>query len=364
MAANPPARVIDAVARVQRALRRAANLPLPADATFFQITNGQIAARVAATVAELEIPDVVRDRSVPVREIAACIDVDLAALQRLLKAAAATDLVTIDHRTGDVRLTKQGQVLRTDHPSSMRNWAILTASPGMVDMWGGLTESVRSGRSPFRDVHGTSLTDWLDEDTERATAFASGMRDVAHASATAIANAYPWPARGTVCDVGGDGVLLAAILDLRPDLSGTVVDGKKALDRARDVLTTAGVAARVAFVDSNIDEDFEVDADVYLLKDVLHTRDDDECRRILGRVEATMNTGSALVIAEVVDRVNEPSPMDPFVDLMMFAQTDGGRQRTVDEWTSLLREVGLTPSERTRPAIVHTVIDAARRARP
>lgn len=157
------------------------------------------------------LPDVLADGPKTGPQIAARINCDEDTTHRLLRGAVGCGLCTMDRRTGAVKLTRTGAVLRSDHPVSLRAWMRYKGMRSTVDAWGGLAASVRSGRSAFELVHGMSVWEWFAAHPDEQRTFASTMRQATAISARAIARVYPWPNDAVVCDVaGGIGTLLSS----------------------------------------------------------------------------------------------------------------------------------------------------------
>jgi hypothetical protein len=113
-------------------------------------------------------------------------------------------------RTGAISLTRTGRLPASDHPRSLREWVLLHGSRMQTYAWTGLAHSVRTGRSAFPAVHGTSLWEWLATHPNDARVFDEAMRRGTTMNADVVAAAYPWPRGGVVCDVGGGvGTLLS-----------------------------------------------------------------------------------------------------------------------------------------------------------
>jgi hypothetical protein len=201
--------------------------------------------------------------------------------------------------------------------------------------------------------------EWFAQHPDEERAFAGGMRWITEELAPAIVAGYDWPRDGVVCDVaGGVGTLLAAILRARPDLRGVLVDGPGVLAEADTRLSSIGLRDRVDLREGNMFERVDAQADVYLLKDVLHDWGDPACAQVLSTVRATMPPGSRLVLVEDLQERNKPSPTASLTDLQMLTQCDDGRQRSADELTRLLEEAGLRPTGVTLtsgPALVEGV---------
>jgi hypothetical protein len=119
-----------------------------------------------------------------------------------------------------------------------------------------------------------------------------------------------------------------------------------------------GLRERVELKEGNIFERVEAQADVYLLKDVLHDWDDARCAQIIATVRATMAPGSRLLLVEDLQERNKPSPTASLTDIQMLTQCDDGRQRSAAELQALLEGAGLRRGSVTRtsgPALVEGI---------
>jgi DNA-binding transcriptional ArsR family regulator len=339
----PPRAAVSGIMATRRALLALADRLLPAHFALFDKTIGLGRTHVLGTLAELRVADVLAERPQTAEELAARLDLHADTLHRVLRAAAVEGLVKLDRR-GRFKLGRLGEPLRSDSPHSLSDWARYLASPATTQAWAGLTESVRTGEAAFPRVHGMSVWQWLAEHPDEERAFAGGMRRITEELAPAIVAGYDWPSGGVVCDVaGGVGTLLAAILRDRPDLRGVLVDGPGVLAEANTWLSSVGLRDRVDLREGNIFEKVDAEADVYLLKDVLHDWGDPACAQILSTVRATMPAGSRLILVEDLQERNKPSPTASLTDLQMLTQCDDGRQRSADELRRLLEGAGLRP---------------------
>jgi hypothetical protein len=85
------------------------------------------------------------------------------------------------------------------------------------------------------------------------------------------------------------------------------------------------------------------------MKSVLHDCSDEECVQILGNARRAMDGSGALLVIEAVLGDPAPTQGDAFSDVNMLVNT-GGRERTGNEWTALLRSGGfnleaITPTQ-------------------
>ena len=149
--------------------------------------------------------------------------------------------------------------------------------------------------------------------------------------------------------------MLAGILGARPELRGILVEASGVLAEADGHLKRAGVRERVDLREGDIFERVDAEADLYLLKDILHDWDDEGSLQILRTVAAAMSPGSKLVLIEQLLERNDTDPIISSVDMHMLAECDGGRQRSAKELGELMRAAGLRPGEVHEAGIVGLV---------
>jgi hypothetical protein len=351
----PPRRLVTAITGVRRAFRACGDALVPPEIRALELLSGVSVTHLVAAFTELGLPDTLAHGPVTTSDLASGLDLDADALDRLLRAAAVYGLCRYDRR-GEVRLTRLGKVLRTDHPVTAAGMARYLSSPAVGAAWAGLADSVRSGESAFPKVHGASVWQWLSVRPERERDFNAAMGMLTTATSAMIVAAYDWPRGAVVCDVGGGpGVQLIALLARRRDLSGVLIESPGMAARAQEAVAVAGLSDRCHCVSADIFVPLATRADVYLLKDVLHAWDDERCAVVLANVAAAMPVGSTVVLAEITERPATPNRSVPLVDLQMLTQSDGGRQRSVARLQELLGAAGLTPVG-TRNASVHTLV--------
>jgi len=344
-----PRAAVRAVLAARAAARRAADRIGPRDLALFELSFGFASSRMLATFAELGVADHL-DRPRTAQDLAGELGVDADALHRVLRGLALGGVVRLDRR-GRFALTRRGRLLREDHPQSIRAWVRYVMLDSTQAAWAGLTDTVRTGAPSFPAVHGRSVWEHFAEHPEEERLFAASMRRVTEFDLPSITGGYPWPDRGTVCDVaGGTGTMLAGILRARPDLDGVLVDAPGVLAEAEQHLARAGVRDRVTLSAGDLFAGMRAEADVYTLKDVLHDWDDERCLTILRTVRAAMPAGSRVVLVETLQDPNVPHPIASLADVQMLTQCDGGRQRSVAELHALLRGAGITPGTVRRTA--------------
>jgi hypothetical protein len=124
--------------------------------------------------------------------------------------------------------------------------------------------------------------------------------------------------------------------------------------------TTAAGALGLAERSSALAGDFFAsvpEADLYLLKSILHDWDDEQAVRILKNCQRAMRPGGRVVVIEMLlEEIGEPG-WAPLSDLNMMVLLTG-RERTLAEYGSLLKEAGLRIAKSTPIRSPMAVIEA------
>ena len=326
--------------RMRQAALRLLDAPLPADAAVWLASTGTMRSWLLGAVCELGVPEALADGPATAADLAGRLDLDADHLHRALRALTLDGFFRLDRR-GRFRLTRKGRALRGDELGS---WLRYLALDSTQRAWAGMADAIRTGEPAFPAVHGRSTWDHFAANPQEEQLFAQTMRRLTQIDLPALVAAPLWPETGTVCDVaGGTGTLLAGVLRARPRLRGVLVEAPGVLGEARGHLDREGVAERVELREGSIFEHVDAQADVYVLKDILHDWDDPRCAQILGVVARAMAPGSRLVLVEQLQERHRPEPVASWVDVHMLAVCDGGRQRSVAELHALLRGAGLEP---------------------
>lgn len=353
--AAPPRGAVRVTLRLRSRLQRMADALVPPEVVAYEQAISFFRTRVAGALVELGVVDAIGADKRSAEELATELGLHADTLHRTLRLAAANGLVEID-RKGRFSLTRTGAAFASSSSPTLAPWVRYLNTDAVQSAWATMPETVRSGEPSFPTVHGASVWDYFAEHPDEERLFANSMRELSALTLAWIVKGYPWPEEGVVADVaGGSGPVLAGVLEARPRLRGMLVEAPGVLDEADGHLRRAGVRERVELLQGNIFEQVEAEADLYVLKDILHDWDDERSLQILRTVAAAMRPGSKLVLIEqTIDR-NEVDAIAASVDIHMLTQCDGGRQRSVPELLELIKSAGLRHGEVHRtggPALI------------
>ena len=303
------------------------------------LVNAGWTTQAIGAAVRLGLPMALAEGARDVDALAAATRTHALSLRRLLEALATLGLVAVDGR-GSWCLVGAGWLLLPEVGGSLAAWAEFCAGASW-DAWRRLDDSVRTGASQRRRQGFAHL----DDDAAAAALFNRAMRDLTAPIAAVFAARIDLGPNARVIDVGGgEGELLAGLLLRHPQATGRVFDLAHAADAATRRFAEGGLTARASFVAGDFFAAVPGNADVYLLKSVLHDWGDNDAVRILRSVAAAMAPSARLFVLERLRPEQAgSSPIDRAIarsDLNMLIAT-GGRERNEVRYRQLLEASGL-----------------------
>jgi len=288
--------------------------------------------------ARLGIADLVEEAPRTADELAHATKAHAPSLRRLLRFLTVLGIFAED-ATGKYRQTPLSDVLRSNHPESIRNTARMYGSPTFWRSWGDLYETVLTGEPAFDRIFGTSHFDYLRAHPDDAAIFNAAMSSGAYLVLSVIPTAYDFSQFRRIVDVGGgQGALLDGILSANPGLLGVLLDLPEVVAGAMR-LREGPNAQRCQIVGRSFFESLPGGADGYLMKAVIHDWNDNDALRILRNCRRAIdNHGKLLLIERVLEPGNELDP-ERAMDLNMLVMLRG-RERTEAEFRALLDDAG------------------------
>lgn len=311
--------------------------------------------QILHTGAELGLFEALDDGPASATDLAADLDLDADGTYRLLRAMEHFGVIegTANEDGGDdedededrlFSLARVGELFLADHPRSVRRELLFNRSPEWIRAMLHMPDVVSEGGPPgFVREFGSGFFEYVQEDPEFGERY-NGLIELAsrdHPDRILDAlDAYDFSRFSEVCDVGGGrGRLLCHLLKANPHLRGTVLELPGVVaEEDRLWASKLGVADRCRYVTGDMFEGVPR-ADAYVLKWILHNFDDEECRRILSTVHESAPPDGRLFVVEAVVPDPETSHFAKRRDVTMMVQV-GGRERTRDEYVSLLNRTG------------------------
>lgn len=319
--------------------QRAAKEGTPPEVAFIQMATGYWVSKAIYVAARLGVADLLAGGPKTVEQLAAEAGAHAPTLRRLLRSLAGVGLFR-ENEEGRYELTPMAEFLRADTPGSQRGFALHVGESPSWMAWDGLLESVRTGVSAFRAVHGEEVFPYYAAHPESNEPFNAAMTELSKVVSAAVVEAYDFSRFPVIADVGGGrGALLAAILRATPEARGLVCDQPEVAAGALATMEAEGLSGRCDFAGIDFFETVPEGADAHVLKWIIHDWDDERALAILRNCRRALADGGRLLLVEsVVPEGNDPS-FSKQMDLQMLVMT-GGRERTAAEYRALLARAG------------------------
>ena len=313
---------------------------LPPAAVMMQMTMGFIVSQAVSVAAKLYLADHLKTGGKTLAELAALTATHEPSLYRLLRALTS---VGVFQKQPDGRYANSplSEVLRSDVPESIRGAAHMICDREHWHAHGNMLQSVKTGETAFDYTFGMPVFPYYAQNPEPARVFDEAMTSFNNPIGKAVAAAYDFSEAETIADIaGGHGLLLATVLSRNPQAKGILFDQPQVIEGAPEVLKTTGVAERVETVSGDFFRAIPVEADIYLMKFIIHDWNDEQSIAILENLAKSAKPGAKVLLVESVVEEDDTVPsMSKVMDLNMLAMT-GGKERTASEYAALFEKAG------------------------
>jgi hypothetical protein len=321
-----------------------------------QMLSGFCVTQITAAVATYSIADHLAKGPATAEQIAKIEGINSSAAFRLLRACASLGLVTCDN-TLTFSATPLLGTLQRNVPGSLHSLAIAWSAPGHWLPWNRFLDAVRTGESQTVPALGAKIWDYYAQKPEEGAAFTQAMHGFTSGIAQEVARVVDTSTAKLAVDIGGaSGTLVHSLLMANSQLHGIILDLPDVVPSATAAAAAAGLAERSKALAGDFFRSVP-EADIYLLKHILHDWNDGEAVRILKGCRKAMRPGGRVIVIEaLLGEIGEPG-FAPFMDLNMMVMLTG-RERTLAEYSALLKDAGLRLSQTTPIRSPMAVIEA------
>jgi hypothetical protein len=296
---------------------------------------GAIQGQALGVAAELGIPDLLRDGPIALRELAAATKSDVTALERLLRLLVQMGVVT-ESSPAEFTCTGLGKFLQADVPSSLRNYARLTNLETVLHVVGRLQQSLHNAESQYMALHGEAFYQALQHLPAEGAIFNGAMQEISEQDIVAMRESHDFSGCRSVVDVGGgQGHLLAALLDDYPDMHGVLLDVPGVVAGAGEILRPYVAGGRCRVIGGDFLQGVPAGGDLYLLKRVLSHCSEAQAHKLLVNIRSVIAPKGSLLVAD-------PDPASLYgasFDVLMLVLLGGGL-RTRDQLKEMFTATG------------------------
>jgi hypothetical protein len=192
---------------------------------------------------------------------------------------------------------------------------------------------------------------YLSKHPDESRIFNAGMAAKAQRDIPAVLEAYEFSAFKSIADIGGGrGHLLHSILRAAPQTTGILFD-------QAHVVAEAPTDPRLQRQPGDFFAGPLPTADAYLLMDILHDWNNADAARILTSIRRAANTGSKVLVIETIIPDTPGPHLAKALDVNMLVMT-GGRERTIPEHRSMLKNAGFDLQRVIPTACPYSILEA------
>ncbi len=210
--------------------------------------------------------------------------------------------------------------------------------------WGGLTESLRTGRRQSLENSDGEEDFYADlySDQKRLKIFLGAMTALSGESSKIIAEKLPWSNYKSCVDVGAaEGGLLVEIIKQHSHLSGIGFELPVVRPVFEDYVKTHFPEGKIQFCGGDFFKQPLPKADVVLMAHILHNWDPEQKRHLLRSAYGALPQGGMLVVYDtIIDDARSRNAFGLLMSLNMLVMTHGGFDYTAADCRRWMEEVG------------------------
>jgi acetylserotonin N-methyltransferase len=294
-------------------------------------------------------------------ELAARLSANADAMGRLLDGCAALGLVR-----------KRGAVYENDEVAetylyagsehSLRGY-VRYSDEALYPMWGHLEDAIREGTHRWTQsfgLEGPIFSAFFRTDKAMRD-FLMGMHGFGMLTSAKVVDAFDLSGFGRLVDLGGaTGHLAIAACERYAELRAVVFDLPRATTLAREQVAKSPAFERMEVVAGDFFEDELPEADLYYVGRILHDWTESNIERLLSRIFDRLPPGGALLIGEKLLEEDSVGPVAANMQSLNMLIVTEGRERSLSEYTRLLRRAGFHAVEGKRTGVALDAILAVK----
>ena len=346
--------------RIRRMLIKLSTRLVPPPIAVYEKAQGFWISRAIFAACELNLADYLASGPKTINDMAALSKTDETNLYRLMRALAGEGIFR--ELPGKIFVnTKLSSALK-DGDNSMKNMIQHQFGETGMILFTHFTDCIRTGEGNARKMLGGGAFEYLEKNPAKNEIYNKSMDDSSRLVALALLSAYDFKGIKTLVDVGGGhGIMLESILEKYPGITGILFDQSHVVDYAKEAARDPLIKERFTIIGGNFFNDTPPSADAYFLKNILHAFNDDDCVKLLKKIYSVMTQDGKLIILETLPAPDNKPAFGKLVDLVMMTGTDGGKERTAEEFSELLHRSGFKLARVIRTIAPVSVLEAIKK---
>ncbi len=305
----------------------------PPNLKIWQLVLGFANTNIIYTLAKLNVFEQLRENPKTLQQLSKDLKLNKEVLFRTLRFAIMLNAVSLNKDR--YLLTESGKYLLRNVPGSIYELLMLIGSNTWQKNWGNLSYALKTGESVFDKEMDCSFFEYLNNNLEEGEHFNCWMNDISKMFSSTFIKSYDFSKFRTICDIGGgQGILLKEILLSNNNLKGILYDQESVLKNH----SLSEFGNRAVIKSGNFFEEIP-NADLLILKSIIHDWDDNNAVKILKVCKGVMNSKTKMILIEmVIDK--KPDFIECYYDIGMQIMF-GSKERSANDFKLLLNKAGL-----------------------
>jgi predicted O-methyltransferase YrrM len=296
-------------------------------------------SRILLSAFELDIFTSIEESGSSAGHVAAILDLELRACERLMNALAALGFLS----------KTDGLFFNTDHSftylsrKSPEYLGGLMHSNHLWKTWSNLTQVVRTGRSAHPADINERGEEWLFP-------FINAMHDRAKKQAPQQLSGIDLEGIDSILDVGGgSGAYLMAFLARKPGTNGAVFDLPNVVPITKEFIEREGFAGKIRiFAGDYTKDELPGGFDMVFLSAVIHSNPLETNSDLIKKCFRSLNDNGMIVIQDWIMNEERTMPLSGAIfSINMLVGTEGGDCFTEGEVSGMLTDAGFKDISRT-----------------
>jgi hypothetical protein len=292
--------------------------------------------RVAA---ELDIAGILKQKPQSIADLATLTGTNQENLSRIMRALASHGIFR-RRKDGTYSNSRMSKAL-AEGEGSLRYMLMQHLGSFNWKAFSELGHAVRTGENSVKKFYGIEIYDFLRDNPEEARLFEKSMTDLSMISVEPILNVCDFSKFRTIADIGGgEGLMLSSILHEHKEINGILFDLPDAMQRSDEIFERYGVGERIRKQEGDFFLYAPKGSDLYFLKNVLHNWGDEDCIRILRNIRKEIPLHGKVMILEMIIEDNDKPSFAKLIDIQMMVFMNKGKERTRNEYETILSSSG------------------------
>lgn len=289
-----------------------------------------------SAVNELGIADLISDGRKGVAELASLTGTDENTLYRVMRMLSSQGIF----REEEDRIFSNTPVSASMSEKELKHFIQHTLNSNQFRIFGALMHSLKTGRRASELFVEKNVFEHIGSSAELNDLYNRAMTNTSRMQVAAILSAFSFKKFRIVVDVGGgQGFFLSALLSKYPGMKGVLSDLPNVVGNPEKL--PHGFGDRLHVEAGSFFEVIPSGGDLYILKNIIHGWNDDDCLRILTNIRKVIGgKGKIMIIEALVEGRNTPS-WGKMSDIFMMAGPDG-KERTREEFRVMLEKSGFS----------------------